>query len=124
MGTIEIKLQYYRNLLFFRIKSKLTVGFHFWNEAILIACRNAGIETKDFFSWAEKNQTIYFTEQLFAAYLLWCRENYKRPKLTKQELIYGFSNAPEKLQKQVVRVWRDSENFGVKQDKKKAKASR
>lgn len=120
-GKIEIKLPYFKRFLFLRFKAKIKAGFLFWNEAILITCRNVGIDMKDFFTWAEKNQTLYFSEQLYGAYLLWCRENYTKPKLTKQDLLWGFSNADEADQKKVMETWKESESFGVRDDKKKVK---
>jgi hypothetical protein len=79
------------------------------------------IELKDFFSWAEKNQTLYFTEMLYASYLVWCKENFVKPKLSKRELVYSFSTLPESKQKELMKVWQESESFGVKEEKKKVK---
>lgn len=119
MGTIELILTHFRKFWFLRFKSKIKVGFCFWNDAILLTCRNMKIELKDFFQWAEKNQTLYFSEMLYAAYLIWCKENYHRPSLSKQDLLYSFSIAKIEDQKAVMQTWRDSESFGVKEDKKK-----
>lgn len=121
MGEYELKLTRLKKFWFIRIPVKIRVGFLFWNEAIIICSRDLKIELKDFFDWAEKNNTLYFTQMLFAAYILWCKENYKKPALSKHELIYAFTTLPEDKQKELMMVWKDSESFGVKQEKKKVK---
>jgi hypothetical protein len=121
MGRIELILTHFRKFWFIRIPVKIKVGFLFWNEAILLVAREMKIELKDFFSWAEKNQTLYFTEMLYASYLVWCKENFVKPKLSKRELVYSFSTLPESKQKELMKVWSESESFGVKEEKKKVK---
>jgi len=121
MGRIELILTHFRKFWFLRFPAKIKVGFLFWNEAILFVAREMKIELKDFFEWAEKNQTLYFTEMLYASYLVWCKENYVKPKLSKRELVYSFSLLSESKQKEVLKVWQESESFGVKEEKKKVK---
>jgi hypothetical protein len=121
MGEIELYLTHFRKFWFLRFPVKIKVGFLFWNEAILFVAREMKIELKDFFEWAEKNQTLYFTEMLYASYLVWCKENFVKPKLSKRELVYSFSTLPESKQKELMKVWSESESFGVKEEKKKVK---
>lgn len=121
MGRIELILTHFRKFWFLRFPVKIKVGFLFWNEAILYAAREMKIELKDFFEWAQKNQTLYFTEMLYASYLVWCKENFIKPKLNKKELIYSFSLLPESKQKELMKTWSESESFGVKEEKKKVK---
>ena len=121
MGTIELTLTQIKKFWFLAFRKKVKVGFSFTNIAMLICARNLKIDLDDFFDWAEKNQTLYFSEMLYAAYLAFCQSRYIKPQLTKKELLSGFSELDEDKQKEVLTVWRDSESFGVKKDKKKVK---
>jgi len=119
MGTIELTLTRFIKFWFLRFKSKTKVGFCFWNEAILFTARRLNIELDSFFDWAKKNQTLYFSEMLYSAYEVWCKENYQKPLFNKSELLISFSLLPEKKQKKIMKVWQESESFGVKESKKK-----
>ena len=74
MNSIELKLTHNKKVWFFYLPKKITVGFSFINQAILIACDNAGIEVDKFFEWAKKNQTLYFSEMIYATYIAYCQQ--------------------------------------------------
>jgi hypothetical protein len=114
MGTIELQLTQFRRFGFVHYKRKLKVGFCFWNEAILQTSRRVKIKLDDFFKWAETNQTIYFSEMLYSAYVVWCKEKYQVPELDKKQLLRGFADLSESEQKEILNVWQESESFGVK----------
>ena len=123
MGLIEVQLIRLKKFLFFRFPKKEKTGFHFCNKAILIVAENAKIELDEFFNWADANRTLYFAEMLFAAYLVYCQENYQRPKFTKGELIYSFGLLNDEQRQKVIKAWANSERFAVKEGKKKAETA-
>lgn len=121
MGKIELTLTQYQKVFFvFHRAKKIKAGFHFCNRAMLIAAENTKIELDKFLEWAQKNQTLYFTEMLYAAYVVYCQDRYQSPEFDKSGLILSFGLLPDEKQKQVLKTWAYSEGFGVKSPKKKA----
>lgn len=120
MGTIELQLTQFKKVLFLVLPKKRNVGFMFVNKAMLVAAENAKIELNKFFEWADKNRTLYFAEMLYAAYVVWCQSKYNKPVFSKSELIYSFGLLSDAEREKVLKVWSQSETFGVRKNKKKA----
>lgn len=94
---------------------KRQAGFSFTNHATLILSQNIGVDISELPEWAKKNQTLYFAEMLFAAYLAWSQENYKKPIFTKQKISEGFTKLSEYDQKSIIKAWNESLTMGAKQ---------
>lgn len=119
MGKIEIILSKVKKVWFIQYTRKVRTGFLFTNKAFLILSENTGKTLDELFDWSEKNQTLYFLEMLYAAYLNYCQSNYKMPELNKQELSLSFAILPENDKKKIIETWANAENFGLEQSKKK-----
>lgn len=119
MGEIELILSKVCKFWFFQYTKKVRTGFLFTNKAFLILSENIKLSLDDLFDWSEKNQTLYFLEMLYAAYLNYCQTKYQRPALNKQELSLAFAILPEEKRKNIIAVWGNAENFGLEKSKKK-----
>lgn len=115
IGRITLNIPLACNFSGLTYYRKRQAGFSFTNHATLILSQNVGIDLSELPEWAKKNQTIYFAEMLYAAYLAWSQENYKKPIFSKQKISEGFTKLSETEQKSIISVWNDSLTLGAKQ---------
>ena len=114
IGRVDIQVPYKFNIIGLSFYRDRQAGFAFTNQATLILAQNVGIELQEVPKWAKENQTLYFIESLFAAYIAYCQENYKKPVFDKKRLSEGFTHLSEEDQKKIVRVWNEALTTGAK----------
>ena len=119
IGRIKINIPFaysFAGLSYYRNRQ---AGFSFSNATTLILAQNIGIELSELAKWAKENQTLYFLEMLWAAYVSHCQETYTKPVFTKKKLAEGINKLPEGELKRIVAVWNDSMKIGAKEISKK-----
>lgn len=103
---------------FFKFKR---MGFTFTNMAIFLFRENNQLQSSDDYNeWLKKNgEAKLVSEMIYSAAQTYCMNNQLKQKFTKQDLNIAIASTTQENQKEIMKCWTNSSNFGLKFQKKK-----
>lgn len=118
---IKIYLPYPYSFLGLKIFLKREIGFLFTNLSIYLFREDNEIATsEDWNTWTKKHgEAKLFNEMIFHAAVAFCMQHELKRNFTKENLSIALSAAPDTDKEKIVKCWKQSQSFGLKDEKKK-----
>lgn len=97
------------------------MGFTFTNMAIFLFRENNQLQSSDDYNeWLKKNgEAKLVSDMIYAAAQAYCMNNQLKQKFSKQDLNVAIASTTQENQKEIMKCWTNSSNFGLKSQKKK-----
>lgn len=124
--SIILSLPYPVRLFGVQFMRKRNIGFLFTNLAIFLFREANGMKTSDDYKEYEKNNGVnrIMNEMIYYAAVAYCMENRLKQLFSKSLLTIAVTASTEEQQLQLLTAWQNSQIFGAKIDKKKAKVKK
>lgn len=121
INQAEIVIPYPKRFGFISINSRRKVNMSFDNLALFVFREDNEIESgEDLKKWQSRNgEYDLMIEMLWSACKSWHLHNQKQFKFEKRKFALGIAQADAEQLKEVMKIWKRSQSFGVDKIKKK-----
>lgn len=122
--TIVVRLPHPVKIMGIIVHIKRKIGFSFTNMAIYLFRDAMGFKTsKDYQQWVEQHgENKLIGEVLYYSAIAYCQLNKKRENFTKSGLSKAIAVSDPQISVDIMKVWANSETFGLSSKKKLPKA--